>query len=159
MSQRLSLIIALFILVTAGVYFWWRGQAENQVNRQIDRFIETVEYRKLSLTQPSKRHAAFRELLSSTVIVDVPSPAPSGQYSRDEMIDQLDRFHSYISYFEIQESSRSIAIDDTSAEVKILGTFQVAHGPKTRTNVNGILELLFEKEDDWKISGIKITEN
>ncbi|MDB4295914.1 hypothetical protein N9908_06660, partial [Akkermansiaceae bacterium] len=84
----------------------------------------------------------------------------SGTYSRDEVTEQLDRFHSYISFFEIEESNRKIALDSEIAEAEVTGVFQVAFGPKSRENVDGSLTLSFEKkEEDWKIVRVKVIEN
>ncbi|MDA7672389.1 hypothetical protein N9834_01880 [Akkermansiaceae bacterium] len=160
MSSRNSLILAHLILVAAGGYFWWRGQASQQIEKKVDLFIETAEFRKLSLTTVETRHEACRELFARVVEVDTPEPAPSGTYSRDEVTEQLDRFHSYISFFEIEESNRKIALDSEIAEAEVTGVFQVAFGPKSRENVDGSLTLSFEKkEEDWKIVRVKVIEN
>jgi len=155
MSSRQSLILALIILVVAGGFFWWRGQAEQQIERQVDLFIETVEYRKLSLTRPETRSVACRDLFQSVVEVETPSPAPSGKFGLEEVIEELHRFHSYISFFEIVERKRKILRDGDRAVAKISGDFQVASGPNGRYDSQGTLELVFEKEEDWRISAIR----
>ena len=157
MSSRQSLLLAICILVIAGAYFWWRGQAEQQVERQVDLFIETVEYRKLSLTSPESRHTTYNDLFAKVMELNLPSPAPSGKFSRDETIEEIDRFHSYISYFELAESDRKISIDGESATAKITGIFQVASGPNGRYDKSGVMTLSFEKKSDWRITAITLS--
>ncbi|MGC6425406.1 MAG: hypothetical protein ACON5H_00230 [Akkermansiaceae bacterium] len=155
MSQRASLITGIFILVIATAYFWWRGQAKQQINRRLDLFIETVAFEKLSLRTHETRAKAGKELFGPEVELAAPSPAPSGTFSEQQMIDQLKRFHGYITFFEITETDREISIDGDYATANISGNMAVAAGPNWREDITASLIFQFQNnEEGWEISGL-----
>lgn len=159
MSQRASLTAGILILVLSASYFWWRDQAKQQINRKLDLFIETVEFQKLSLKTDETRAEACVDLFGETVELATPSPAPSGTFSEQEMIDQLKRFHRYITFFEITENNREITIDGDYATATISGNMKVASGPNWRQDLTGGIVLQFVNDaEGWEISGIAVEE-
>ena len=158
MSQRFSLIIGLLIIVIASAFFWWRSQSEKQINRQVDLFIESIEYRKLSLDSKEDRHVSYRELFAPVVEVSTPAPGPTGKFSLIELIEQIDQLQSFISYLEISEESRRIILDGDSAQVHITGNFAAASGPNARFDLNGTMFIILVRDDDWRIEAITLEE-
>ena len=157
MPQRGSLIAGLLILALAASYFWWRSQSKQEINRQIDLFIETVEYEKLSLKTDEARAEACVKVFGPEVQVAVPSPAPSGKFSEKEIIDQLKRFHGYITFFKITESSREIIIDGDYATATLSGDMRVAAGPNWKEDLSGSIILNFTNDSDgWEITGVAV---
>ncbi|MGJ8694810.1 MAG: hypothetical protein ACSHYF_00700 [Verrucomicrobiaceae bacterium] len=156
MSQRFSLILGISIAIVAAAYFWWRGQAEQQINSRIDLFVETVEFEKLSLDNRDKRHSAFAELFTQNVAVAVPAPVESGDYSRRDLTQKLDEFHQWITYFKITEMDRSIVIDGDSASALVSADFRIAMGPNWKEDRSGSLELHFINDDGWRIHGLTV---
>lgn len=158
MSQRASLVFGLVILLAAGAYFWWRGQAEQKIIRKVDLFVETVEFEKLSLTTPEERAVACEKFFAAEVILDAPSPAPSGTHSKKEMIANLNKFHSYITFFKITEEGRWISIDGDTAQVTLTGTMRVAAGPNWSETLTGSIIMNFgNNSDGWEIETLSVT--
>ncbi|MEN8694580.1 MAG: hypothetical protein ACN4GG_01650 [Akkermansiaceae bacterium] len=159
MSQRASLIAGILIIIVAVAYFWWRGQAEQEINRQIDLFIETVEYEKISLKTDEARAEACQEVFGTEVEVVTPSPAPSGTFSEEGIIDQLKRFHGYITFFKITENSREITIDGDYATAIISGSMRVAAGPNWKEDRLGSIILNFTNDSEgWEVTGVAVED-
>lgn len=158
MSQRSSLVFGLIILIAAGSYFWWRGQAEQKITRKVDLFVETIEFEKLSLTTPEERALACEEIFAAEVILDAPSPSPSGTYSEKEMIANLHKFHRYITFFKITEEDRWISIDGDTAQATLSGTMRVAAGPNWSETLTGSIIMNFgNSSDGWEIEALSVT--
>lgn len=157
MSQRSSLVFGLVILMAAGAYFWWRGQAEQKITRKVDLFVETVEFEKLSLTTPEERALACEKIFAAEVILDAPSPTPSGTYSEKEMIANLHKFHGYITFFKITEEDRWISLDGDTAQVTLSGSMRVAAGPNwSETLICSIIMGFGNSSEGWEIETLSV---
>ena len=157
MPQRASFILALIILLAAGFYFWWHGQAEQKITRKIDLFIETVEFKKLSFKTPEQREESCRAIFAEEVIVSTPSPAPSGTYSESEVIEQLHKFHRYITFFKILEERRVITIDGNTAKVTLVSSMRAAAGPNWSETITGSIIFSFVNGNKgWEVEALSV---
>lgn len=159
MSQRTSLILGILILSIAGTYFWWRSEPEQEVNRQVDLFIESVAFKKLSLKTSESRAEACQLLFADEVEVIVPEFSSPRVFTKDELVNELKRFHHSITLFQITESSREVSVENTHGTAHINAEMRVAAGPNWKQALSGAMTLTFTKEDTWKISQIEVIED
>lgn len=156
--KRVLPAASLLVLFLGGAAFWHLNRPEVKINRAVDRLIEALEHKKVSLTAPADPRETLVDVLAAEIrIIGIPE-VDSPVVTFEQFCEKVDTLHRLTSLCEFREQDRRVIIEGHQAQASRTTTLTVAAGPRFRMEQTRDLIFDLERSDRWRITAIRARE-